>query len=51
MIDKPLDFTNDQYWGKGGRYVVNADGQRVPALPDIDPDTVGTTVQISDGTG
>jgi len=31
------EFKNDAHWGKGGRYVV-VDGQRVPAMPEIQPD-------------
>lgn len=25
------DFTADPHWGKGGRYIIDADGNRVPA--------------------
>lgn len=32
MSKKELDFTNDEYWGKGGTYVVDpATGKRSPA--------------------
>ena len=27
----PEDFTNCPHWGMGGRYIVGADGKRVPA--------------------
>lgn len=26
-----LGFIGDEHWGKGGRYVVDSDGKRVPA--------------------
>lgn len=52
--DKELDFTKDEYWGKGGRYVVNpATGKREPApvveeapVPGGDPAT-GATASTS----
>lgn len=31
------DFTACPHWGKGGRYIINADGQRVPAPADAEP--------------
>lgn len=34
---KALDFTKDQHWGKGGRYIVNPlTGQREPAPPVVE---------------
>jgi hypothetical protein len=41
------DFTGDEHWGKGGRYII-VDGKRVPAL---DPDTVATEEHVGDATG
>jgi hypothetical protein len=39
---KLLDFTGDEYWGKGGRYVVNpATGKREPA-PVVEEDVAAT---------
>ena len=31
------DFTACPHWGKGGRYVIDADGNRVPAPAETDP--------------
>lgn len=28
------EFQDDPWWGKGGRYIVDADGKRVPAPAD-----------------
>ncbi len=41
---KQADFTKDEHWGKGGRYVINAEGKRVPAPPvveETDPAAAG----------
>lgn len=42
------DFTADPYWGKGGRYIIDADGNRVPV---IETDAVVTTEHIGAATG
>lgn len=41
------DYTACPHWGKGGRYVVGADGQRLPVIPE---GTVATTEQQFAGT-
>lgn len=33
----PFAHVGDEHWGKGGRYIVGADGKRVPA-PDAWPE-------------
>lgn len=47
------DFTSCPHWGKGGRYVVGPDGQRVPVVPSDAPqgDGVATEFIESAGTG
>lgn len=42
MSDKSTspDFTGDEHWGKGGRYIV-VDGKRVPA-PVEQPEKAGS---------
>lgn len=44
----PFAHIGDPHWGRGGRYVVNSDGQRVPAIPE---DAVATVEHESAGTG
>lgn len=30
----PFTHIGDEHWGRGGRYVVDADGRRVPVIPE-----------------
>lgn len=47
MDKKEPDFTQDPHWGKGGRYIVNAEGKRVPAPPA--EDAVAPAGEAADG--
>lgn len=56
MSNKPgttpeVDFKNDAFWGKGGRYVINAAGERVPAPPAEEvPAVAGESIPAQAGT-
>ena len=50
MDTKQPDFTQDPYWGKGGRYVVNpVTGQREPAPPAVEETPAGESVPAQIG--
>ncbi len=51
MDKKQADFTGDPHWGRGGRYVIDASGKRVPA-PPVEEETApaGEAVPAQTGT-